>query len=118
MANTASAEPLTQCLELIRARLGARLHSLWLNFNRQANNVILGPDFQHFCGPHSVVEEFGGAAVHYPPGAFGQSNLEIAELIVGHIRERIAGGRSGHRVLCRRRCHRPVGSRPDRFAAA
>lgn len=89
VANTASAEPLAQCLELIRARLGARLHSLWLNFNRQPNNVILGPDFQHICGPASVVEEFGAAAVHYPPGAFGQSNLEVAQLIVGHIRERI-----------------------------
>jgi 23S rRNA (uracil1939-C5)-methyltransferase len=92
VANTASVEPLAQCLELIRARLGARLHSLWLNFNRQANNVILGPDFQHICGPHSVVEEFGAAAVHYPPGAFGQSNLEVAQLIVGHIRERIPAG--------------------------
>jgi 23S rRNA (uracil1939-C5)-methyltransferase len=89
VANTASVEPLTQCLELIRERLGARLHSLWLNFNRQANNVILGPDFAHICGPHSVVEEFGAAAVHYPPGAFGQSNLEVARLIVEHIREQI-----------------------------
>jgi tRNA/tmRNA/rRNA uracil-C5-methylase (TrmA/RlmC/RlmD family) len=89
VANTASVEPLVQCLELIRARLGARLHSLWLNFNREAHNVVLGPEFQHICGPHSVVEEFGAAAVHYPPGAFGQSNLEVAQLIVGHIRERI-----------------------------
>ena len=39
-----------------------------------------------------MVEEFGGAAVHYPPGAFGQSNLEVAEQIVGHIRERIPAG--------------------------
>jgi 23S rRNA (uracil1939-C5)-methyltransferase len=89
VANTASVEPLASCLELIRERLGARLHSLWLNFNCQTNNVILGPDFQHICGPPSVVEEFGAAAVHYPPGAFGQSNLEVAQLIVGHIRERI-----------------------------
>jgi 23S rRNA (uracil1939-C5)-methyltransferase len=89
VANTASVEPLAQCLELIRARLGARLHSLWVNFNCQANNVILGPDFQHICGAHSVVEEFGAAAVHYPPGAFGQSNLAVAQLIVEHIRERL-----------------------------
>ena len=89
VANAASVEPLAQCLELIRARLGARLHSLWLNFNCQANNVILGPDFAHICGPHSVVEEFGAAAVHYPPGAFGQSNLEVAQLMVEHIRARI-----------------------------
>ena len=90
VANTTSVEPLAPCLELIRERLGARLHSLWLNFNSQANNVILGPAFAHICGPDSVVEEFGAAAVHYPPGAFGQSNLEVAQLIVAHIRERIS----------------------------
>jgi tRNA/tmRNA/rRNA uracil-C5-methylase (TrmA/RlmC/RlmD family) len=32
-----------------------------------------------------VVEHFGGAAVHYPPGAFGQNNLDIAQRIVEHI---------------------------------
>jgi len=89
VVNATSAEPLVQCLELIRARLGSRLHSLWLNFNTQPNNVILGSPFHHHCGPATVAEEFGGAAVHYPPGAFGQSNLEIAGQIVGHIRERI-----------------------------
>jgi tRNA/tmRNA/rRNA uracil-C5-methylase (TrmA/RlmC/RlmD family) len=92
VVNTTSVEPLVQCLELIRVRLGSRLHSLWLNFNTQPNNVILGSQFHHYCGPATVVEEFGGAAVHYPPGAFGQSNLEIAGKIVGHIRERIPPG--------------------------
>ncbi len=61
---------------MIRARLGERLHSLWVNFNTEPNNVILGQEFHLVLGPPSVVEEFGGAAVHYPPGAFGQSNLE------------------------------------------
>lgn len=92
VANTNTAEPLAQCLELIRARLGSQLHSLWLNFNTLANNVILGPDFHHYCGPPSVVEDFGGAAVHFPPGAFGQSNLEVAQQIVGYIRERVPSG--------------------------
>ena len=89
VANTADVEPLAACLELIRERLGSRLHSLWLNFNTQPNNVILAPGFYHHCGPQSVIEEFGGARVHYPPGAFGQSNLEVAGQIIGHIRERI-----------------------------
>ena len=92
VVNSTGVEPLAECLELIRARLGSRLHSLWLNFNTEPNNVILGSQFHHYCGPATVVEEFGGAAVHYPPGAFGQSNLEIAEKIVGHIRERISPG--------------------------
>jgi 23S rRNA (uracil1939-C5)-methyltransferase len=92
VVNTPAMQSLTECLELIRARLGSRLHSLWLNFNTQANNVILGPEFQHFCGPQSIVEHFGGAAVHYPPGAFGQSNPDVAQQIVGYIRERIPPG--------------------------
>jgi tRNA/tmRNA/rRNA uracil-C5-methylase (TrmA/RlmC/RlmD family) len=39
-----------------------------------------------------VVERFGGAAVHYPPGAFGQNNLEVAQLIIEHVREQIPVG--------------------------
>jgi 23S rRNA (uracil1939-C5)-methyltransferase len=89
VANTEQVDPLIACLDLIRDRLGSRLHSLWLNFNTQANNTILGSGFHHHCGPQSVAERFGGATVHYPPGAFGQSNLEVAQLIVAHIRERV-----------------------------
>jgi 23S rRNA (uracil1939-C5)-methyltransferase len=92
VVNGTRAEPLRACLDLIRERLGSRLHSLWLNFNVQPNNVILGPDFHHECGPASVSEEVGGSTVHYPPGAFGQSHLGIAQDIIGHIRERIAPG--------------------------
>jgi tRNA/tmRNA/rRNA uracil-C5-methylase (TrmA/RlmC/RlmD family) len=39
-----------------------------------------------------VVERFGGAEVHYPPGAFGQNNLDIAEDIIGHVRSQIPQG--------------------------
>jgi 23S rRNA (uracil1939-C5)-methyltransferase len=92
VVNATTAEPLQDCMDLIRARLGTRLHSLWLNFNTEANNVILGSQFHHHCGPAAVAEQFGGAAVYYPPGAFGQSNLEIADLIMDHIRQRITPG--------------------------
>lgn len=92
VANSAGAEPLAACLNLIRERLGRELHSLWFNANQERSNTIMGPDFQHWCGPASVVERFGGAAVHYPPGAFGQNNLEIAARIVEHVRARIPPG--------------------------
>ncbi|HTC45653.1 MAG TPA: hypothetical protein VK696_11440 [Steroidobacteraceae bacterium] len=92
VANSSTVAPLTECLELIRSRLGPRLHSLWLNFNVEPNNVILGAGFYHHCGPQSVTENFGGASVHYPPGAFGQSNLEVAQQIVDHIRDRVPRG--------------------------
>jgi len=92
VANSATPTPLAACFDLIRERLGSELHSLWFNGNREPSNTILGPDFQHWCGPASVVERFGGVAVHYPPGAFGQNNLDVAQDIIEHVRAQIPPG--------------------------
>jgi 23S rRNA (uracil1939-C5)-methyltransferase len=92
VGNSASAEPFAACFDLIRERLGHDLHSLWFNANTARSNTILGVHFQHWCGPVSVVERFGGAAVHYPPGAFGQNNLDIAQRMIEHIRAQIPAG--------------------------
>lgn len=94
VASSASPAPLARCLDLVRDRLGADLHSLWLNSQCERSNAILGGVFHHWCGPPGVVERFGGAAVHYPPGAFGQNNLDVAERIVAHVRERVPDGAS------------------------
>jgi tRNA/tmRNA/rRNA uracil-C5-methylase (TrmA/RlmC/RlmD family) len=92
VGNCATPEPLASCLDLIRDRLGPDLHSLWFNANCARTNTILGPEFHRWCGPESVTERFGGAAVHYPPGAFGQNNLEVAERIVEHVRGLVPQG--------------------------
>jgi tRNA/tmRNA/rRNA uracil-C5-methylase (TrmA/RlmC/RlmD family) len=92
VAHSSTAEPLSGCFALIRERLGGDLHSLWFNSNLEHTNAILGPDFEKLCGPASVIESFGGASVHYPPGAFGQSNLDVACRIIEHVRERIPEG--------------------------
>jgi tRNA/tmRNA/rRNA uracil-C5-methylase (TrmA/RlmC/RlmD family) len=92
VGNSASAKPFAACLALIRERLGSELHSLWFNSNCGRSNAILGPQFENWCGPASVVERFGGAAVHYPPGAFGQSNLDLAQQIIAHVRAQIPQG--------------------------
>jgi tRNA/tmRNA/rRNA uracil-C5-methylase (TrmA/RlmC/RlmD family) len=92
VGNSASAEPFATCFDLIRERLGSELHSLWFNTHCEPTNTILGPNFEHVCGPASVVERFGGAEVHYPPGAFGQNNLEIAQHIIEHVREEVPPG--------------------------
>lgn len=94
VANAATAEPMARCLDLIRDRLGSELHSLWLNSQCERTNAILGPGFHHWCGPPCVIERFGGAAVHYPPGAFGQNNLDVAERIVAYVREHVPEGAS------------------------
>jgi len=92
VANSAAVEPLASCLELIRERLGSELHSLWFNSHCERSNAVLGPVFQNWSGPASVIERFGGPAVHYPPGAFGQSNLDVAERIVEHVRAQVPQG--------------------------
>ena len=93
VGNSETADPFEECFGLIRERLGSELHSLWFNSNCTPTNTILGPTFQLVYGPESVVERFGrGTAIHYPPGAFGQSNLAIAERIVEHVREQIPEG--------------------------
>ncbi len=92
VANCDTSAPLQACFELIRDRLGSDLHSLWFNANRDRTNTILGSDYQHVSGPASVIERFGGAAVHYPPGAFGQNNLDIAQSIIEHVRSAIPHG--------------------------
>jgi 23S rRNA (uracil1939-C5)-methyltransferase len=92
VANAIDAEPLRACLELIRVELGQELHSLWFNSQCSRTNTILGEQFQHIAGASTVVERFGGAAVHYPPGAFGQNNLEIAARIVAHVRDQVSAG--------------------------
>jgi tRNA/tmRNA/rRNA uracil-C5-methylase (TrmA/RlmC/RlmD family) len=92
VANAATPEPLATCFEAIRERLGKDLHSLWFNANREPTNTILGREFVRICGPASVIEHFGGPAVHYPPGAFGQSNLEVAGQIIEHLRDEIPAG--------------------------
>src|SRR5882724_4473663 len=92
VANSATPTPLAACFDLIRERLGSELHSLWFNAHCERSNTVLGPDFQHCCGPASVVERFGGAAVHYPPGAFWQNNLDIAQGIIEHVRAQIPEG--------------------------
>jgi tRNA/tmRNA/rRNA uracil-C5-methylase (TrmA/RlmC/RlmD family) len=92
VGNCSSPEPLAGCLELIRERLGAQLHSLWFNAQCERTNTILGPEFHCWWGPESVIEEFGGCEVHYPPGAFGQNNLEIAERIIESVRTEIPPG--------------------------
>ena len=94
VGNSATAQPFAQCLDLIRDRLGTELHSLWFNSNCGTSNTILGSTFELWTGAASVVERFGGPAIHYPPGAFGQSNLEIAERIIDHLRGEIPAGAS------------------------
>jgi 23S rRNA (uracil1939-C5)-methyltransferase len=80
----ASLAPLADALA---GRLGARLHSLWWNGNPERTNVILGPHWHRWRGPEAIVETIGGARVVFPPGAFGQTNLPLADRVVAQVQD-------------------------------
>jgi 23S rRNA (uracil1939-C5)-methyltransferase len=69
----------------MKRALGDRLHSLWWNGNPKRTNTILGPDWSQIFGADAVEERIGGADVFFPPAAFGQSHLALADRIVETI---------------------------------
>lgn len=74
-------------LDELSRRLGPRLHSLFWNGNPERTNTILGPLWSKVSGSDAIEELIGGAHVFYPPGAFGQANLDLADAIVGTVSE-------------------------------
>ena len=78
-SDAAPLEPLARALEQL---LAGDLHSLWWNGNPERTNVILGPHWQRFAGPEAVRERIGGVDVYFPPAAFGQNHLELADRLV------------------------------------
>jgi 23S rRNA (uracil1939-C5)-methyltransferase len=92
VGNCATQEPLAQAFAHIRHELGPRLQSLWFNSQQSTGNVVLGARFEPVCGPGAVTEDFGGALVHYPPGAFGQGNLEVAASLIVQLRSEVPLG--------------------------
>jgi tRNA/tmRNA/rRNA uracil-C5-methylase (TrmA/RlmC/RlmD family) len=83
--NSAAAEPLLDVFEGELAAMGR--HSLWWNGQPDRSNVILGPHWQHRVGPDAVRESIGGAEVFFPPAAFGQANLPLADRLVSEVHE-------------------------------
>jgi len=92
VANTREAAPLLPLAEALRKELGSALHSLFWNGNPARTNVILGPLWERLAGPEAVRERIGGADVFFPPGAFGQANLDLADRIVERIHGWIPAG--------------------------
>lgn len=92
VANDVTAESLASLAQRLTDRLGPGLHSLWWNGNPERTNVIFGPHWQLLCGDEALRETIGGAAVFFPPGAFGQSNLDLADRIVAAVHALIPDG--------------------------
>jgi tRNA/tmRNA/rRNA uracil-C5-methylase (TrmA/RlmC/RlmD family) len=92
VGNDDTPTPLAPTADALAAELGPALHSLWWNGNTSPGNAILGPRWHRWSGPPAVRETIGGAAVFYPPGAFGQSNLPLADRLVDLVHGWVADG--------------------------
>lgn len=93
----ASSERLLADLEA-RLREARLLHSLWWNGNPERTNTILGRRFECMAlasgntdeQPESegwLRESIGSAEVFFPPAAFGQSHLKLADVLVERVHE-------------------------------
>jgi 23S rRNA (uracil1939-C5)-methyltransferase len=92
VCNDRSPDAALPLLDLLKQRLGARLHSAWWNGNPDVTNRILGDLFHPHAGPANVVEKIGGARVFFPPAAFGQNNLELFDRMVERIHASVPAG--------------------------
>jgi len=92
VANDTTPHALAPLAETLASALGPRLHSLWWNGNADRTNTILGRFWHRWSGPEAVCETIGGARVFYPPGAFGQANLPLADQLVALVQSWMPNG--------------------------
>jgi 23S rRNA (uracil1939-C5)-methyltransferase len=89
VANDVSVESMLPLAEELVPALGERLQGLWWNGNPERTNTIFGEDWLLLAGREAVEETIGGARVFFPPGAFGQSNLDLADRLVDEVHARV-----------------------------
>lgn len=92
VAHSDDPEDLSPLIEALRADEETLLHSLWWNGNPTRHNHFLGPHWRHLFGPEATHEEIAGASVFYPPGAFGQSHLELSETLIAELSRHVPDG--------------------------
>ncbi len=92
IGNAEDPEALRELAGAIADDLGDALHSLWWNGQPERSNAILGPNWHAFHGPEAVREVFAAAGIHFPPGAFGQANLDLYPRIIDQIRQWVPAG--------------------------
>jgi tRNA/tmRNA/rRNA uracil-C5-methylase (TrmA/RlmC/RlmD family) len=93
VGNARAPEPLAALADTLAASLGDALHSLWWNGQPERTNAVLGPLWHRWrpaaaAEPEAagcVRETIGGASVFFPPGAFGQSHLDLADRLVERV---------------------------------
>ena len=67
-------------------------HSVWLNFNKQRDNVILGKLWTHFIGEEWLRNQFCGRQICFHPASFAQANPEMFENLLIDLRQYVPQG--------------------------
>ena len=86
-------EPVHALAAILREELGDKLHSLWWNGNPQRTNTLLGPHWKKLSGSKALLNPMGGASIYYPPDAFGQNHLSLAQQIVHQVHAWVPKGK-------------------------
>ena len=93
VGNAEMPAPLAPLADALRVSLGQGLAGLWWNGQPVRSNAVLGPHW-HRWWPEAadadpaagcVRETIGGVTVFFPPGAFGQSHLDLADRLVAQV---------------------------------
>lgn len=92
VANGTSPDPLLPVADELRAALGDSLAGLWWNGNESRGNAILGPHWNLLVGEPMLEESIAGTRVFFPPGAFAQGHLDLAERLVARVRAWVPDG--------------------------
>ncbi len=98
IANAREPAPLAALAAELAERIGPTLHSLWWNGQPERSNVLIGPHWHRWqpdspaASAGAVRESIGGVDVYFPPGAFGQSHLDLADRIVDRIHAWVPDG--------------------------
>ena len=100
VGNATSPDSVRPLADVLVRGLGASLHSLWWNGQPERSNAILGPHWERLAGPEAVRESIGGADVFFPPGAFGQSHLDLADLLVARVHAWVPAGARVAELYC------------------
>ncbi|HXC52166.1 MAG TPA: hypothetical protein VN634_14865 [Candidatus Limnocylindrales bacterium] len=82
------------------AAIGPRIQGLWWNGNAERTNAIFGAEWRLLHGSEAVRETIGGTVVFFPAGAFGQSNLDVADRMVADVHSRVPADRVVAELYC------------------
>jgi 23S rRNA (uracil1939-C5)-methyltransferase len=93
VCNSREPESFAPVAERLQSLLGDSLHSLFWNGQPERSNTILGPHWRRLLGEEAVCEEIAGAHIVFPPGAFGQANLDLCDQLVAQIGTWLADSR-------------------------